>query len=184
MTEKNNVGTVQIMSAADQPPIKEMTAEERNELIGALQQEVESRNREISEKYYLVEGGAAIGERFIKFLTKEAKWKFTEAVGVIEATKEVMAATAIAKTSKDLLLQVLPLEALWFFINKMEGVGLPEAQYFVDNLLKPVAETLGQVKFDREAVNELLMRQGALEAGADFEKELNPAKAVGETQTV
>lgn len=169
--ENSNIGKVKVMKAEDQPAINEMSKEERAELIEALQLEVETRNKEISQKFYLVEGGAAIGERLIKFLTKEAKWKFTEAIGVVEATKELFAATAKAKTDKDLMLQVLPLEALWFFINKVEGVGLPEAQYYNDNLLKPIAEALGQVKADRDSVNQLMMRQGALEAGADFEKE-------------
>jgi hypothetical protein len=166
-TEKK--ATMKVMKAEEQPKVQELSAEERQDLINALQEEMDARNKEITEKYYIVEGGAAAGEKFVEFLDKEAQWKFTEAIGVLEAIKEINEAIAKAKTDKNLFLQVLPLEALWFFINKIEGVGSAKAKAYHDNLLKPVAEALGRVKADRDAINALAMRQGALEAGADFE---------------
>jgi hypothetical protein len=168
-TATEKTATMKVMKADDQPKIQELSAEERQDLINAIQEEMDARNKEITEKYYIVDGGAAAGEKFVEFLDKEAQWKFTEAIGVLEAIKEINVAIAKAKTDKNLFLQVLPLEALWFFINKIEGAGAEKAKAYHDNLLKPVAEALGRVKADRDAINALAMRQGALEAGADFE---------------
>jgi len=166
-TEKK--ATMKVMKADDQPKIQELSAEERQDLINAIQEEMDARNKEITEKYYIVEGGADAGEKFVAFLSTDAQWKFTEAIGILEAIKEIKVAIEKAKKDKNLFLQVLPLEALWFFINKIEGFGSEKAKAYHDNLLKPVAEALGRVKADRDAINALAMRQGALEAGADFE---------------
>ena len=149
--------------------VSSMTAEDRAKEIAALQTEIETRNREMETKLYIVEGGSETGEKLLKFVTEEAQWKFTEAIGVVEMTKEIEDATANAKGGKQLFLRVLPLEALWFFINKVEGVGLEKAKYYAMNLLKPVGDALARVKADRDAINELMMRQGSLEAGTDFE---------------
>lgn len=152
--------------------VREMGAEDRAKEIQAIQEEVEARNREMETKLYIVEGGAETGEKLLKFVTEEAQWKFTEAIGVVEMTKEIEDAVANAKGGKQLFLRVLPLEALWFFINKVEGVGLEKAKYYSTNLLKPVGDALGRIKADRDAINELMMRQGSLEAGADFEQDV------------
>jgi len=168
-TEKK--ATMKVMKADEQPKVQELSAEERQDLIAAIQDEMDARNKEITEKYYIVEGGAAAGEKFVDFLSNDAQWKFTEAIGILEAIKEINEAIAKAKTDKNLFLKVLPLEALWFFINKVDGAGASTAKAYHDNLLKPVAEALGRVKADRDAINALAMRQGALEIGADFETE-------------
>jgi hypothetical protein len=154
-----------------------MSAEDRAKEIAALGAEIETRNREMETKLYIVEGGAETGENLLKFVSEKAQWKFTEAIGVVEMTKEIEDAAANAKGGKQLFLRVLPLEALWFFINKVEGVGLEEAKYYSTNLLKPVGDALARVKADRDAINELMMRQGSLEAGADFEAEVQPAES-------
>jgi len=149
--------------------VRDMSSEERAEAAGLLQEEIERKNQEINNKLYIVEGGAAAGERFLKFISEEAQWKFTEAFGIVEVCKEIEEAIQSAKDGKELFLKVLPLEAIWFFINKVEGKGLIEARYYQQNLLKPIGEALGRVKTDRDAVNELMMQMGSIEAGADFE---------------
>lgn len=151
--------------------VREMNTEERAEAAALLQKEIDHRNAEINSKLYIVEGGAAAGERFLTFITEDAQWKFTEAFGVVEVCKEIQEGIQSAKSGKELFLKVLPLEALWFFINKVEGKGLVAAQYYQQNLLKPIGEALGRVKADRDAVNELLMQIGSIEAGAEFEPE-------------
>lgn len=156
--------------------VREMSAEDRAKEVAKLQEEIDSRNREMETKLYIVEGGAEAGEKFLKFVTEESQWKFTEAIGVVEMTKEIEDAVANAKGGKQLFLRVLPLEALWFFINKVEGVGLEKAKYYANNLLKPIGDALARVKADRDAINELMMRQGSLEAGADFEAEVTSEK--------
>jgi hypothetical protein len=156
--------------------VREMTAEDRANEVSKLQEEIDARNREMETKLYIVEGGSEVGEKLLKFVTEEAQWKFTEAIGIVEMTKEIEDAVANAKGGKQLFLRILPLEALWFFINKVEGVGLEKARYYAANLLKPVGDALARVKADRDAINELMMRQGSLEVGADFEEEVAPVK--------
>lgn len=154
--------------------VREMSADDRAKEVATLQQEIDTRNREMETKLYIVEGGAEVGEKLLKFVTEEAQWKFTEAIGVVEMTKEIEDSVANAKGGKQLFLRVLPLEALWFFINKVEGKGLEQAKYYATNLLKPIGDALARVKADRDAINDLMMRQGSLEAGADFESEVSP----------
>jgi hypothetical protein len=169
--KENEMPTMKVMKADEQMSVSKLSKEERMQMAGELQKEIDSRHKEIETKYYIVQGGAAAGEKLLNFVKNEAQWKFTEAVGIVEMTKEIQKAIDKAKDGKDLFLQVLPLEALWFFINKVEGVGLEKAAYFHENLIKPVGEALSRVKNDREKINELMMRQGSLEAGADFEAE-------------
>jgi len=160
--------------------VRDMSKEEREETLAILQEEIERRNQEINNKLYIVEGGVTTGENFLKFVTEEAQWKFTEAFGVVEVCKEIEEAIQSAKGGKELFLKVLPLEALWFFINKVEGKGLEAARYYQQNLLKPVGEALGRVKVDRDAVNELMMQMGSIEAGADFEAAYAPETTTAE----
>lgn len=154
----------------DQPLVSKLSKEERIQMAAELQKEIESRHKELETKYYIVQGGADAGQKLLNFVKNEAQWKFTEAVGIVEMTKEIQKAIDKAKDSKELFLQVLPLEALWFFINKVEGVGVEKAAYFHEHLIKPVGEALSRVKTDRDKINDLMMRQGSLEAGADFEE--------------
>lgn len=167
--EKNP--TMKVMKSEEHTSVSKLSKEERAQMSAELQKEIDSRQKELETKYYIVQGGAAAGEKLINFVKNEAQWKFTEAVGIVEMTKEIQKAIDKAKDGKELFLQVLPLEALWFFINKVEGVGLEKATYFHDHLIKPVGEALSRVKADREKINELMMRQGSLEAGADFEQD-------------
>ncbi len=141
------------------------------ELAAALQKEIDQRKKELDEKLYIVEGGEEAGKKLLDFITNKAQWKFTEAMGIIEMTKEIQTAIENAKGGKELFLRTLPLEALWFFINKVEGVGLAEAKDYHYNLVHPVGQALSRVKGDRDQLNELQMRQGSLEAGADFEED-------------
>lgn len=172
-----------ILKAEDVPSVKSLTNEERLELIESLQAEIDARTEEINKKYYIVDGGVETGKAFLKFLNEDAQWKFTEAYGIIECVKEVEAAIKRSQESGGLFLQVLPLEAMWFFINKMEGKGLAEAKYYHDNLLKPVGSALHLIKSDRDAVNELMLRQGGLEAGADFEEDPAVTEKANENAT-
>lgn len=155
--------------------VRDLSKEDRSEEIAVLQSEIDSRNREMETKLYIVEGGQTTGDHLLKFVIEKASWKFTESIGVIEMTKEIEDATANANDGKQLFLRVLPLEALWFFINKVEGVGLEEAKQYATNLLKPIGDALARVKADRDAINELLTRIGTLEVGADFEAEVKTA---------
>lgn len=176
---KENIATMKVMKTAEaKNSVQNLSKEERADMVAQLQAEIERRNTEINNKLYIVEGGEAAGQRFLKFISEEAQWKFTEAFGVVEVCKELEEAIAAAKGGKELFLRVLPLEAIWFFINKVEGKGLEHAKYYQQNLLKPMGEALGRVKNDRDAVNELMMQMGSIEAGADFEqpiqKEVEP----------
>lgn len=184
MAKTKETPKMQILKAEDVPSVSSLSNDERLELIEALQEEIDSRTTAINSKFYIVEGGVATGTAFLKFLNEDAEWKFTEAYGVIECVKEVEAAMKKAQTGAgEIFLQVLPLEAMWFFINKTEGKGLQAARYYHDNLLKPIGGALSRVKADRDEVNELMLRQGGLEAGADFEAPIDPVKAVKENAT-
>jgi hypothetical protein len=168
--KETEIPTMKVMKSDGQTPVSKLSKEERAQMAAELQKEIDLRHKEIETKYYIVQGGAAAGQKLLDFVKNEAQWKFTEAVGIVEMTKEIQKAIDKAQEGKELFLQVLPLEALWFFINKVEGVGLEKATYFHDHLIKPVGEALSRVKADRDKVNDLMMRQGSLEAGADFEE--------------
>ena len=146
-------------------------------MVDRLTAKIEKTEKELSEKLYVIEGKQDAVDRIIDFLKHRAEWKFTESLGVLECIKQIEDSRQKLKDgkTKELMTQSLALEAIYYFMTKVEGKGYTEAYDFVNNLLKPISDSLGRAKADRTALEQLVRDRGTLEssidAGASFENE-------------
>ena len=141
----------------------------RKEMIQQLTEKIESKEKELETKKYLIEGGASTAEAVLTFLKNEAAWKFSEALGVIESVKQIEDANKNIQTgkTKELMVPALALEAIYYFLTKVEGKGLSDASLYVNELLKPVTDALGRSKNDRAEIDQLVRDRGTLESAVD-----------------
>ena len=160
---------------------KKEAIEERNEqrqkMVDLLTAKIEKAEKDLTTKLYIVEGGKVAGDSISDFLTNKAQWKFSEALGVVEAVKQVNDSLDKIKTgkTKEFMITSLPLEAIYYFMTKAEGTGLAEAESFVLSVLKPVTDALQRSKQDRDVLDQLVRDRGTLESaidsGVDLENE-------------
>jgi len=143
--------------------------EQRQKMVDLLTERIEKTEKELVDKLYIVEGGKESGNAVLEFLTNKAKWSFSESLGVIEAVKQVNISLDKIKggKTKEFMIGSLPLEAIYYFMTKLEGTGLAEAEGFVMSLLKPVTDALQRSKQDREALDQLVRDRGTLESAID-----------------
>lgn len=143
--------------------------EMRAEMVKQLTAKIEAKEKEIENKKYIIEGGSKTASSLIKFLKEDANWKFSEALGVIESTKQIESANSeiIKNKTKELMVPALALEAIYYFLTKVEGKGLDTASEYVNNLLKPVTDALGRSKNDRNEIDQLVRDRGTLESAID-----------------
>jgi glutaredoxin 2 len=151
---------------------KDAKKEQFEKQIVETQKQLDEVNDRIKNRGYLVEGGEKTGKHLITWLTTNAAWKFTEALGVIESIKQINSALEdIAKgKTKELMLPNLALEAVYYFISKQEGKGLAEANEYHETLLKPVADALGRAKVDKDKVNTLEFNLASLQQGISVDE--------------
>ena len=163
---------------------KKEAIEERNEqrqkMVDLLTAKIEKAEKDLTTKLYIVEGGKVAGESISDFLTNKAQWKFSEALGVVEAVKQVNDSIDKIKTgkTKEFMITSLPLEAIYYFMTKAEGTGLAEAESFVLSVLKPVTDALQRSKQDRDVLDQLVRDRGTLESAIDSGVDLENEDAI------
>lgn len=156
-------------------PVK--TAKTFEKQIKELTNEIQKLQENLEKKGYIVEGGESRGLVLIDWLTNNSKWKFNESMGVIESIRQVdVAVSNIRKgKTKELYLPNLCLEAIYYFVSKVDGNGLEEAKFYVNELLKPVADGLGRAKIDKDAVESKKFELASYENGIDPTKPITAA---------
>jgi hypothetical protein len=164
----------EITLTVDKPGKKTSAKNSFEKEIKALSGEIQTLKENLEKKGYIVEGGIKRAETLVDWLTNNAKWKFNESMGVIEAIRQIeVAAEAIRKgKTKELYLPNLCLEAVYYFISKVEGNGLAEAKFYVNELLKPVADGLGRAKVDKDSIEVKGFELASYENGIDPTKEI------------
>lgn len=134
-------------------------------LIKELEKEFESIQQELETKKYLIDGGNDMAIKFRHFMANDSKWKFTEALGVVEVIKFLD--TFIKDTKhKDLMIGPLELEALYYFMSKTESVGLDAAQNFYI-LIKAINPAKSRRDADMRKYEEIKFRIDSLKHGVD-----------------
>jgi hypothetical protein len=138
-------------------------------MVDRLTEKIEKTEKELLEKLYVIEGKQESADSIIDFLKHRAQWKFTESLGVLECIKQIQDGEKKLKAGKvkELMVPSLALEAIYYFITKIEGKGYAEAHDFVNSLLKPVSDALGRSKNDRAALDQLVRDRGTLESSID-----------------
>jgi hypothetical protein len=169
---------------------KRETLETRNimraDMVKQLTAKIEAKEKEIENKKYIIEGGTKTATAVVNFLQNEASWKFSEALGVIEATRQVEEAQKeiLKGKTKELLIPALAVEAIYYFLTKVEGKGLIHATSYVNELLKPVTDALSRSKNDRTEIDQLVRDRGTIESaidnGIDIENEDEILKEIQE----
>jgi len=161
--------TLEVVSTKD-TKLKQLTT-----LKEKVEKKIEDKTAELEKKLYIIEGGAKTGKEIVAFLENDAQWKFTEAMGVIEAVKEVKKGidSVSKKKAKELMFNPLVIEATYYFLTKVEGKGITEATHYFENLLKPVSDALSRSKSDRQQLEQmqrdLATLENAIDNGANVE---------------
>jgi hypothetical protein len=176
MKTKEKTATLTIEKKTAQSRLEEKNAQ-RQKMVDKLTEKINKTSKVLETKKYIVDGELTSGNAILNFLKTEATWKFTEAKGVVEAVKQIQTAIdgITSKKVKHLLVDSTALEAIYYFLSKVEKTGLDAAAFYIDNMVLPVSNALGRAKEDRMEFDQLQRDRASLEAaidsGADLENE-------------
>lgn len=163
------------MSQTENKVLEALSTEESNavinqELVDRLTTELESFNKEIQTKVYPVklESDFILAE-LITFIENEASWKNMEALGIIEVSKVLNSERLTGIKSGNIYLQSLPIQALSFFLSKVESKGIKAAEQHI-KFIKPIDDALKLIKLDKDKLNSLQSEHAAAENGIEVAK--------------
>lgn len=122
--------------------------------IKSLEDQIKDLKEKNSKKVYAVKMNADLLVTLIDFVEKNAEWSQTESLGVIEVHKILTGIKKEGVKDNMIFIESLPLEAIHYFLSKVRGKGLKEAQNFI-SLFKPISIALEEVKKDAEAIQSL-----------------------------
>jgi len=142
--------------------------EKRKRMVEFLDRKISEKEADLENKKYIVEGKNEASKELLNFLKHNAQWKFSEALGVIESIKQVEEAekALITKKTTELMLPSLAIEAVYYFLTKVEGTGIDAANAYI-KLLKPVSDALSRSKQERTDLDQLIRDKGTLESAID-----------------
>ena len=122
--------------------------------IKSLEDQIKDLKEKTSKKVYAVKMTADLLVTLIDFVEKNAEWSQTESLGVIEVHKILTGLKKEGVKDNTIFIESLPLEATHYFLSKVRGKGLKEAQSFI-SLFKPISIALEEVKRDAEAIQSI-----------------------------
>ena len=153
--------TLEVVSATNEKQ------EQRKKLATFLEEKLNSKRKEVTEKTYPISGGLTTAKALYNFIKNDAQWKFTESLGIIEASRvlneQIEKLSAKNPETTELELSAVTVEAVYYFLTKEEGKGLGKAVTYVNNLLRPINEALSASKNDREGINQMERDLGTLQ---------------------
>lgn len=157
------------------------------EAIDDKRKELDDKVEELENKKYLIPGGKDVAKLIKQYVVKEAKWRFTESLGVIEINR-AMHEFIQDESKKELMITPLALEALYYFMSKHDGVGLPAAEKFT-SLLKAINqakhradEDKKEFDKDKKEIEEMQFKLQSLEHGVDPDNPMETLKDVVESK--
>lgn len=106
--------------------------------------------------------------RLIYFIENEASWKNMEALGIIEVSKALKEQQGEGIRSGNIFLASLPIQAISFFLSKVETQGITAAENHI-KLVKPIDDALRLIKQDNDSQNALESKLAAAENGINIE---------------
>jgi predicted RND superfamily exporter protein len=133
------------LSVEKNEPVGAIDKKQLDNQLAELTKKLDDFEKELDKKEYLIEGGKKIAETIKEFIENNAKWKFTEAIGVLEIIKKID--IFLSGKEKEFMCGPLELEAIYYFLSKHEGVGVKGAQDFYD-LLKTINQPKGRKDSD------------------------------------
>ena len=137
------------------------------ELVESLESQIKSRKDEIRTKVYAVSFSQELLSRYEDFMTNEAEWNATEALGIKEVGKQIQKIKKEGVKNQVIYMSALPLEASHYFISKSKGKGLASAEAFIE-LYKPFDQALSDAKKDVAEIKDLEKQLGAAMQGVSL----------------
>lgn len=122
--------------------------------IKSIEDQIKGLKEKNSKKVYAVKLTAELLSTLIDFVENNSEWSQTECLGVIEIHKILTGIKKEGVKDNTIFMESLPLEATHYFLSKVRGKGLKEAQSFI-SLFKPVSIALEEVKKDTAAIQSL-----------------------------
>jgi hypothetical protein len=142
--------------------------QQTEDLLAKLQGELDKLQEELDLKKYIVDGGKTIAQTFLDFIKNEAKWKFTESLGIIQVSKYLEEFLSNSK-QKELMLGPLEVEAIYYFLSRSEGVGIESATKCL-SMLKAINPAKAHKEEDSKKFEEINFRINSLQHGIDPEE--------------
>ena len=150
-----------------------LTDFQKDALIVA-EKELEALKAKMEDQKYLVDLDKKDVQAIADFIQNDAQWKFTEALGIVEASKELKKATKDGK----LFTKSIAIEAIYYYMSKVEGNGTgTNAKAFatVDDYIrafKGIANAVERIKADNEKVRHAEFVVAARREGIDPDSSL------------
>jgi len=132
--------------------------------------ELQKKRDEYDKKVFAVGTGIELAKQLQNFIVNEAKWTYSESLGIVEVNKlltEQIKAIESGK-QKTIFLTTIGIEALHFFLKKVEGKGLASAKTYL-NMLQPIGEALQKAQREYEKLQALEFELASLQHGIDVE---------------
>jgi hypothetical protein len=122
--------------------------------IKSLEDQIKDLKEKSSKKVYAVKMSKDLLVTLIDFVENHSEWSQTESLGVIEIHKVLTGIKKEGVKENTVYLEALPLEATHYFLSKVRGKGMKEAQHFISTY-KPISIALEEVKKDAEAIQSI-----------------------------
>jgi hypothetical protein len=143
--------------------------------LEAAEKELDALKKEIDSKKYLVDLTKEDVAKLSSFISNDADWKFTEALGILEVEKEMVKATKEGK----LFTTALAIEAIYYYLSKVEGSGNSTKTSSYTNVtdyikaVKSIKSALEKVSIDSEKVRNAEFIAAARREGIDPDQSIN-----------
>ena len=124
------------------------------DLVKSLETQIQDRKDEIKTKVYAITFSQELLAKYEDFMTNEAEWNSTEALGIKEVSKQIQKIKKEGVKNQVIYMPALPLEASHYFISKGKGKGLKSAENFIE-LYKAFDQALGDAKKDVSEIKDL-----------------------------
>jgi len=134
--------------------------------IKSLEDQIKDLKEKNSKKVYAVKLTAELLATLIDFVENNSEWSQTESLGIIEIHKILTGIKKEGVKDNTIFMESLPLEATHYFLSKVKGKGLKEAQSFI-SLFKPVSIALEEVKKDTADIQSIEKDLVAVQQGIE-----------------
>jgi hypothetical protein len=134
------------------------------DLINELESKIKEKKDELKSKVYAVSCDPATFDLYEKYMSEEAEWASTEALGILEINRKIKSIKAEGIKDNVIYLGALPLEASHYFITKAKGAGSKSAEDFI-KLFKPFDQALRDTKEDAMQIKDLEKQLTAAQQG-------------------
>jgi hypothetical protein len=134
------------------------------ELVNSAEKELGDKRKENREKLYAISMKESLLRRYENFMTEEVEWNSTEALGVVEVNKQIQKIKSEKIKDNVIYMGALPIEATHYFLNKVKGKGLTEANSFIE-LYRSFDQALNDVKSDNQILQDLEKKLAATMQG-------------------